>query len=263
MNLSGAVMEMLSDFKKNTGVLLPITKFLLSNLFLLSLLVVVPLKIAFWIFQLGYLSTFGITYETIQRNAIQAQQLWVDMFVVLSPILIWVMGFTLLLCILAFAYPSIIHYLRLKRLLKRLKINNKRSSNSLNISIKKRFWHIYFKRVEKRGVLFFGFARMSYVFTVILVIVLLSFAQGSLHVYESATDIAKNKIAAFKQTGICDDGSGQIGCYSLKTKTGVYKGFLIATSSDSVYLLSLSMELQIVPKANILVLSRNNVRIDN
>ena len=107
MTLSEAAMEMLNDFKKNTGLLLPITKFLLSNLFLLSLLVIVPLKIAFWIFQLGYLSTFGITYETIQRDAIQAQQLWVDMFIVLSPMLTWVMGLSLTLCIGAFLYPPV------------------------------------------------------------------------------------------------------------------------------------------------------------
>lgn len=263
MNLSEAATEMLNDFKKNTGVLLPITKFLLSNLFLLSLLVVVPLQIAFWIFQLGYLSTFGITYETIQRNAIQAQQLWVDMFTVLSPALIWLMGLTLSLCIFAVIHPLIINYFTLRRLIKRLKINNKRLSNLPNITIKKRFGQVYIKRVEKRGGLFFGFARMSYVLTVIIIIVLLSFSLGSLHVYESATDIAKKKIAAFKQKGICDDGSGQLGCYSLKTKTEVHKGFLIATSNESVYLLSLSMELKVVPKANILVLSRNNVRINN
>lgn len=262
MNLSEAATEMLNDFKKNTGVLLPITKFLLSNLFLLSLLVVVPLKIAFWIFQLGYLTTFGITYETIQRNAIQAQQLWVDMFTVLSPALLCLMGLTLSLCILAIFHPLIISYFTLKRLFKRLKINNIPSEKPL-LSPKRRFWKAYFNRVERRGKLSFGIAKTSYFFTFIFLLILALFTYGSIYLYNHASDIAKERITAFKEKEVCIDGSGQLGCYSLKTKTGVHKGFLIATSNESVYLLSLSMKLKVVPKANILVLSRNNVRINN
>lgn len=262
MNLSEAATEMLNDFKKNTGVLLPITKFLLSNLFLLSLLVVVPLKIAFWIFQLGYLSTFGITYEIIQRNAIQAQQLWVDMFTVLSPTLIWLMRLTLSLCIFAIIHPLIINYFTLKRLIKRLKINNIPSEKP-PLSHKRRFWKAYLNRVERRGKLSFGIAKTSYFFTFIFLLILALFTYGSIYLYDQASDIAKEKITAFKEKGVCIDGSGQLGCYSLKTKTEVHKGFLIATSNESVYLLSLSMELKVVPKANILVLSRNNLRINN
>ncbi|MBB1276207.1 hypothetical protein [Pseudoalteromonas sp. SR43-3] len=263
MDLSEAVTEMLNDFKKNTGVLLPITKFLLSNLFLLSLLVVVPLKIAFWIFQLGYLSTFGITYETIQRNAIQAQQLWVDMFTVLSPVLIWIMGLSLSLCIFALFYPPIINYFRLKRLIKRLKINNISPIMQSNISLKKRFWKVYFNRVEKQGKIFFGFAKTSYALTLIFIILLIFLTRGSLYMYEHATDIAEQKITEFKKNGTCDDGSGQLGCFSLKTKTIEYRGFLVATSNESVYFLSEEMELLIVAKPNILVLSRDNVQVND
>ena len=71
------------------------------------------------------------------------------------------------------------------------------------------------------------------------------------------------KITEFKQKGRCDDGSGQLGCYSLATKTKVYKGFLVATSEESIYLLSTSMELHIVPKANVIVLSRTNIQNKN
>lgn len=262
MNLSDAATEMLNDFKKNTGILLPITKFLLSNLFLLSLLVVVPLKIAFWIFQLGYLSTFGITYETIQRNAIQAQQLWVDMFTALSPALIWLMGLTLSLCIFAIFYPLMVNYFALKKLLKRLKVNNlppKKPAQSLKI----RFWRAYFNRVEQRGRLSFGVAKTSYFFTVIFLLILVLFTYGSMYLYNHASDTAKEKISAFKEKGICIDGSGQLGCYSLKTKTKIYKGFLVATSNESIYLLSSTMELHVVPKRNVFVLSRSRVQINN
>ena len=262
MDLSEAVTEMLNDFKKNTGVLLPITKFLLSNLFLLSVLVVVPLKIAFWIFQLGYLSTFGITYETIQRNAIQAQQLWVDMFTVLSPVLLWLMGLALSLCIFAIVYPFMINYFALNKLLKRQKINNAPSEKS-PLSLKRRFWRVYFNRVEQRGRLSFGIAKTSYAFTVIFLLILALFTYGSIYLYNHASDTAKEKISAFKEKGICIDGSGQLGCYSLKTKTKVYKGFLVATSNESIYLLSSTMELHVVPKGNVFVLSRSRVQMNN
>ncbi|MDC9522855.1 hypothetical protein PSH55_17250 [Pseudoalteromonas sp. Angola-31] len=262
MNLSEAATEMLNDFKKNTGILLPITKFLLSNLFLLSLLVVVPLKIAFWIFQLGYLSAFGITYETIQRNAIQAQQLWVDMFTVLSTVLIWIMGFSLSLCIFALLYPLVINYLRLKQLIKRLKMNDKAPVIQSNTSLNKRFWRVYFNRVEKQGKIFFGFAKTSYALTLIFIALLFFLSKGAQYVYEHATVLAEQKIIKFKQSGTCADGSGQLGCYTLKTSTIEYKGFLVATSNESVYLLSKNMELLIIAKQNVLVLSRDNIQIN-
>lgn len=263
MNLSEAAMEMLNDFKKNTGLLLPITKFLLSNLFLLSLLVIVPLKIAFWIFQLGYLSTFGITYETIQRDVIQAQQLWIDMFIVLSPMLTWVMGLSLTLCVGALLYPPVINYFGLKRLVKSLKTKKAPLKKAPKKPLNKRFMVVYFNRVEKKGGLSFGLAKTSYIFTTIFLVIVVLFTGCSLYVYEQATDIARKKITEFKQKGTCDDGSGQFGCYSLATKTKEYKGFLVATSDESIYLLSSSMELNIVPKVNVVVLSRSNVRIKN
>lgn len=261
MNLSEAAMEMLNDFKKNTGLLLPITKFLLSNLFLLSLLVIVPLKIAFWIFQLGYLSTFGITYETIQRDALQAQQLWVYMFIVLSPILTWIVWLSLSFCVGSLLYPFVVNYFSLKRLVKSLKTNKAPSKNASNSSLNMRYLIVYFKRVEKKGVLSFGIAKTSYFITGIFILFLISLTEGSKYLYEQATEIAQKKILAFKQNGICDDGSGEIGCFTLKTKTSIHKGFLVATSKESIYLLNDKMELNIVPISNVIVLSRENVKI--
>ena len=80
MDLTKVTTEALDDFKKNTGILLPITKFILSNTLLLSLLIAVPFNIMFWVYQIGYLSTFGINYELILRGSFEAQGLWGEMF---------------------------------------------------------------------------------------------------------------------------------------------------------------------------------------
>lgn len=257
MDLSQTISELNEEFKTNTGILLPITKFILSNTLILSLLLVIPFKIYFWVYQIGYLSTFGINYDLILRDSIEAQGLWGEVFSSFSDIAIYPFWFFFAICILlalSGIFRSAYKFYRrldLFRKAKKKEITNKKRKLTKFVKILRVFIRISDR--DNRKV--FDLAGKSYFLSVIFFLFLVGFILSSIYVYEKGQEQARKKFEMFHKESQCSDGWGQTGCYVIEQADKSYKGYLVTTTDKNIYLVTLDT-LLVIPKSSETVIKR-------
>lgn len=279
MSISNIAVEILNDFKKNTGILLPITKFILSNTLLLGLLLVVPFKILFWVYQIGYLSTFGINYDLILRSSFEAQGLWGEMFssflVPVSNIVWFFLIIFSLASVLGVFYSNYLLRKRQKRLYrgdwpslcKYLRVGNLKTFKP----IKKVFSKLPMTEIKRnkllrrivligeigksKGKKIFFFAATSYYMSVIFLAGVLIFLMAIMFIHDKGKERAELRLNDFLDHDICNDGWGQSGCYQIKKDKKTFKGYIVAMNSDSIYLVT-NKELLILPRDKNVIISR-------
>lgn len=283
MSLSNIAIEILDDFKRNTGILLPITKFVLSNAVLLGLLLVVPFKILFWVYQIGYLSTFGINYDLILRSSFEAQGLWGEMFSsFLMPVsnVVWFFLITFSLAsILGVIYSN--HLLR-KRQKRLYKGKVKKSCKLLIVyefiiykPIKSIVHKLPIMKIKRNKLLrrivligmigksktkkIFFFAATSYYMSVIFLGSVLLFLMFVMFIHDKGEERSKLRLNDFLENNICNDGWGQSGCYTVTRNNETFEGNLVAMNENSIYLMTKN-ELLILPKGKDVIISRNFIK---
>jgi hypothetical protein len=259
MDLNNTIAEGIDDFKRNTGILLPISKFILSNSLLLGLLFIIPFKIFFWIYQIGYLSTFGINYDLILRSSFEAQGLWGEMISSFSDVVIIPVWGCFVLCLLLGLFGFIRNGVIL---FKRVSITKNKVQNKKQPVKKSHFSRIlkmYSLICRTRGVRVFNMASMSYGLSVVFIVIILCFTSVATFVHKKGQEQSKLRFDNFHNNKQCYDGWGQSGCYSLEKKGEKYEGYLVAMNEKSVYLMT-NNKLMIIPKSDDLVIQRTLIK---
>jgi len=279
VSLSNVAVEILNDFKRNTGILLPITKFILSNTVLLGLLLVVPFKILFWVYQIGYLSTFGINYDLILRSSFEAQGLWGEMFssflVPVSNVVWFFLIIFSLASVLGVFYSNYLLRKRQKRLYKGDWPSLYKYLRVVNLipfkPIKTIFSKLPMIKIKRNKLLrkivligeigkskakrIFFFAATSYYMSVIFLAGVLVFLMAIMFIHDKGKERAELRLNDFLENDICNDGWGQSGCYEIKKDKKTFKGYIVAMNDNSIYLIT-NKELLILPRDKNVIVSR-------
>ena len=264
MSLSDTTEEILNDFKKNTGILLPITKFIVSNAVLLGVLLVVPFKVLFWIYQIGYLSTFGINYELLIRDSVSAQGLWGELFTSFVDafgqlILLFLIGFFIL-----FIYGSIKSYYLLHNKVKLFRLKPKITHPECKVIVKRKSPYLRKLKVwcdigAKKFKSTFLFAYASYFMSALFLIVFILFCIFASYIHDRGKERSELRLNEFLENNLCSDGWGQSGCYKVTKGSDVFEGNLVAMNENSIYLMTKN-ELLILPKGKDVLISRNFIK---
>lgn len=246
--------NLMDEFRRNTGVLLPITKFILSNTLILSLLLVVPFKIFFWVYQIGYLSTFGINYDLILRNSIEAQGLWGEVFYSFVEIVVYPFWFFITLCLL---FASLGFYRSTRRYLRKVNIfkSKKETAQKKVQSRFKRKLRIFISICEKGEAKVFNMATSSYLVSVLFFFLLSGLLCSAIFVHDKGSAQSKIRLEEFKTNGTCNDGWGQSGCYGIMKGEKKYYGYLITMTENNIYLMT-NDSLVIIPKDDNVIVTR-------
>lgn len=264
MNLSDVAVEILNDFKKNTGILLPVTKFIVSNALLLGVLLVLPFKVLFWIYQIGYLSTFGINYELLTRSSVSAQGLWGELFTSFIDAFGQLISLFLFGFIIIFIYGSIKSYYLLHKKLKLFSFKPKVTHPEFKVIIKRK--NPYFRRFKlwcdigaKRFKNTFLFAYASYFMSALFLIVFILFCVFASYIHGRGEERSEYRLNEFLVSSLCNDGWGQSGCYKVTKGSDVFEGNLIAMNDKSIYFMTKN-ELLILPRDKDVIISRSLIK---